>query len=303
VSACIVIGGGPAGLAAAEVLTRGRVPRRPLRRHAELRPQVPAGRARRAEPDPRRALRALRHALPPAAAAAAGGARRLHAAGSARLVRGPRRGHLRRQFEPGLSNRPEGRPLAARLAAPPARAGCAPAHPAPLAGLERGRRAASSPRRPARSRWRPPPPCWRWAGRAGRGWAATAPGCRCCAARGAEVAPLQPSNCGFDVLGGWSANCCASASPASRSSRWPCSLNGRRQQGEFVLTATGIEGSLVYAFSRALREAIARDGCATLHLDLLPQTDHRAGAGPAGAGPGQQEPVELSAKPVPASGR
>jgi predicted flavoprotein YhiN len=39
-----------------------------------------------------------------------------------------------------------------------------------------------------------------------------------------------------------------------------------------VLTATGIEGSLVYAFSRALREAIARDGCATLHLDLLPQT-------------------------------
>nr|WP_326536135.1 TIGR03862 family flavoprotein [Pseudorhodoferax sp.] len=88
---------------------------------------------------------------------------------------------------------------------------------------------------------------------------------------GAEVAPLQPSNCGFDVLGGWSALLRErfAGQPVK-----PVALqfNGRRQQGEFVLTATGIEGSLVYAFSRALREAIARDGCATLHLDLLPQT-------------------------------
>ncbi len=48
---------------------------------------------------------------------------------------------------------------------------------------------------------------------------------------------------------------------------------GRRQQGEFVLTATGVEGSLVYAFAAALREAIARDGRATLLLDLLPDHD------------------------------
>ncbi|HEV6966640.1 NAD(P)/FAD-dependent oxidoreductase, partial [Roseateles sp.] len=44
-----------------------------------------------------------------------------------------------------------------------------------------------------------------------------------------------------------------------------------RRPGEFVITATGIEGSLVYAASRTLREAIDRDGHATLHLDLLPQ--------------------------------
>ena len=41
-----------------------------------------------------------------------------------------------------------------------------------------------------------------------------------------------------------------------------------RQQGEFVLTDTGVEGSLVYAFSAPLREAIARHGQATLTLDL-----------------------------------
>jgi len=43
------------------------------------------------------------------------------------------------------------------------------------------------------------------------------------------------------------------------------------QQGEFVLTDTGIEGSLVYAFSARLRDAIAAQGEATWLIDLLPQ--------------------------------
>jgi uncharacterized flavoprotein (TIGR03862 family) len=90
-------------------------------------------------------------------------------------------------------------------------------------------------------------------------------------AAGAEVAPLAPSNCGFDVFNGWSEFL------ASRHAGQPIKpvaieFEGRRQQGEFVLTATGVEGSLVYAFSAALRDAIARDGSATLSLDLLPQT-------------------------------
>ena len=38
-----------------------------------------------------------------------------------------------------------------------------------------------------------------------------------------------------------------------------------------LITATGIEGSLVYAASAVLRDRIASDGSATLHLDLLPQ--------------------------------
>ena len=43
-------------------------------------------------------------------------------------------------------------------------------------------------------------------------------------------------------------------------------------EGEFVVTETGVEGSLVYALSAAIREAINQHGSASVHLDLLPQT-------------------------------
>jgi uncharacterized flavoprotein (TIGR03862 family) len=99
------------------------------------------------------------------------------------------------------------------------------------------------------------------------------------AARGVEVAPLQPANCGFDVGP-------TAAHPAARgwSERFATEFAGQPvkpvalategfpgRAGEFVITATGIEGSLVYAASSALREQIARTGAATLQLDLLPQ--------------------------------
>jgi uncharacterized flavoprotein (TIGR03862 family) len=42
------------------------------------------------------------------------------------------------------------------------------------------------------------------------------------------------------------------------------------RRGEFVITATGVEGSLVYAASAMLRDEIGRHGTATLHLDLKP---------------------------------
>jgi uncharacterized flavoprotein (TIGR03862 family) len=88
---------------------------------------------------------------------------------------------------------------------------------------------------------------------------------------GLEVAPLAPSNCGFDVAGGWSEFLRSryAGQPVK-----PVSLHfaGEAQQGEFVLTDTGVEGSLIYSFSAGLREAIARDGKALVHLDLLPQT-------------------------------
>ncbi len=45
-----------------------------------------------------------------------------------------------------------------------------------------------------------------------------------------------------------------------------------QQRGEFVVSAYGVEGSLIYALSAPLRELIARDGRALLELDLLP--DH-----------------------------
>lgn len=88
-------------------------------------------------------------------------------------------------------------------------------------------------------------------------------------ARGVEVAPLRPSNCGFEVEA-WSGFfrdkfAGAPVKPVA------LGLDGEApRQGEFVVTAGGIEGSLVYALSAAIRERIARDGSATLYLDLLP---------------------------------
>ncbi|MES2481090.1 MAG: TIGR03862 family flavoprotein [Pseudomonadota bacterium] len=87
--------------------------------------------------------------------------------------------------------------------------------------------------------------------------------------QGVEVAPLVASNCGFDVAGGWSAHF------SERFAGQPfksvaIAIEGVMRRGEFVATATGIEGSLVYAASAALREAIAAQGQATLHIDLLP---------------------------------
>jgi uncharacterized flavoprotein (TIGR03862 family) len=85
--------------------------------------------------------------------------------------------------------------------------------------------------------------------------------------KGVDVAPLQPSNCGFDV--GWSTHFStrfaggALKSVAIRCGAW-------QQAGEFVVTAAGVEGSLIYAASALLRDQITAHGGATFELDLLP---------------------------------
>jgi predicted flavoprotein YhiN len=105
------------------------------------------------------------------------------------------------------------------------------------------------------------------------------------AEQGVRVTPLQPANCGFDVLGregqGWTehfrsryagqpiksvaltvgavADAQVQAGGAVRFSR----------QGEFVITDTGVEGSLIYAASAWLRDDLAQ-GLAHITLDLLP---------------------------------
>jgi uncharacterized flavoprotein (TIGR03862 family) len=90
--------------------------------------------------------------------------------------------------------------------------------------------------------------------------------------RGVEVAPLRPANCGFDI--GWSdhfAQRHAGAPLKPVIAHWrDAAGHEHAQQGECVVTATGVEGSLVYALSADLRDAIARDGSALLHLDLAP---------------------------------
>jgi len=92
------------------------------------------------------------------------------------------------------------------------------------------------------------------------------------AARGIDLAPLVPSNCGFDI--GWSpylADKFAGAPLKPVIAHWHDGAgHAHTLQGECVLTAHGIEGSLIYAISADLREVLARDGTVTLHLDLAP---------------------------------
>lgn len=95
---------------------------------------------------------------------------------------------------------------------------------------------------------------------------------------GVAVAPLRPANCGFDVQGGWSEHFQTrfAGHPLKSCTLSFTDVQGHRFQrrGEFVITATGIEGSLVYAASALLRDAIEHTGSATLHLDLLPNFTH-----------------------------
>ena len=119
--------------------------------------------------------------------------------------------------------------------------------------------------------------------------------------RGVPVAPLLPANCGFDVprvdapagetrrdflrelIGrgpapavGWTPFFAQrfAGQPFKSVALSFTDSQGRRfaRRGEFVATATGVEGSLVYAVSTLLRDEIAAHGHATFHLDLLP--DH-----------------------------
>ncbi|MFN4349468.1 MAG: TIGR03862 family flavoprotein [Hylemonella sp.] len=114
------------------------------------------------------------------------------------------------------------------------------------------------------------------------------------ASRGVAVAPLLPANCGFDVAlqrklpaEGQALPVQAVRAPVGWSEFFASRFAGQpfktvairctdglgrsfERKGEFVATTTGVEGSLIYAASSLLREEIIRTGHATLHLDLLP---------------------------------
>jgi len=88
-------------------------------------------------------------------------------------------------------------------------------------------------------------------------------------ARGVSVAPLRPANCGFEVHA-WSDHLQQKFAGAPLKTVSLTLPGEAPRKGEFVLTATGIEGSLVYALSAPIRETLNRDGTATVLLDLLP---------------------------------
>ena len=113
--------------------------------------------------------------------------------------------------------------------------------------------------------------------------------------RGVAVAPLLPANCGFDVALSPMHSAATAALPVQAvpapTSGWSSHFASRyagqpfktvtitvrtsqgqifERKGEFVATATGVEGSLIYAASSLLRDDIIRQGQATVLLDLLP---------------------------------
>ena len=123
------------------------------------------------------------------------------------------------------------------------------------------------------------------------------------ARRGVTIAPLKPANCGFDtfrhshrdgddgthatrreffkaLLGqgpsptGWSEYFSSrfAGQPFKSVAISFTDSQGRsfKRKGEFVATATGVEGSLIYAASALLRDEIEAHGSATFYLDLLP---------------------------------
>ncbi|UTW06612.1 TIGR03862 family flavoprotein [Pseudomonas benzenivorans] len=90
-------------------------------------------------------------------------------------------------------------------------------------------------------------------------------------ARGIKTAPLQPSNCGFEVTG-WSQLLREKFAGAPLKNVSLRLGDEPPRLGEFVLTETGVEGSLVYALSAAIRQRINQQGRATVTLDLLPQS-------------------------------
>lgn len=94
-------------------------------------------------------------------------------------------------------------------------------------------------------------------------------------AKGVEIAPLRPANCGFDV--GWSdyvrSRCAGQPVKSVEISHTDVEGQTQRQLGEFMLTDTGVEGSLIYALSACLRDSIAATGSARILLDLAPGRD------------------------------
>lgn len=84
---------------------------------------------------------------------------------------------------------------------------------------------------------------------------------------GVPISPFRPANCGFEV--DWSPVF------AERFAGMPvkavtATAGDGASAGEFVVTQWGIEGSLVYAHSAALRDRLAQTGTAALTLDLMP---------------------------------
>ncbi len=95
------------------------------------------------------------------------------------------------------------------------------------------------------------------------------------AQRGVGVAPLRPANCGFDVA--WSEHFSSRFAghplKAVKVSFTDAQGDVHTRQGDVMVTGSGIEGGVIYALSALLRDEIAKNGSATTHLDLSPNKE------------------------------
>lgn len=92
---------------------------------------------------------------------------------------------------------------------------------------------------------------------------------------GVPIAPFKPTNCGFDTQ--WSEHFSTrfAGVPIKTVALSYTDSTGveNRKQGEIMITASGIEGGLIYALSAVLRDKISAHGSIHIYLDLLPDKD------------------------------
>lgn len=109
-------------------------------------------------------------------------------------------------------------------------------------------------------------------------WAATL------ATRGTTLAPWRPANCGFEAAWSEPFRTRFAGTPVPTAT---FRLGDRALRGNATITAHGIEGGAIYALAAELRDVIAAEGSATLSLDLAPDRSEadlaRALARPRGA--------------------
>lgn len=92
-------------------------------------------------------------------------------------------------------------------------------------------------------------------------------------ARGIVMAPLRPANCGFRV--DWT-DVFAERFAGAPLKTIAVKAGGQESRGEIVITRDGVEGGGIYALSAPLRDVIARDGVAELRIALRPDLDAAA---------------------------
>lgn len=84
---------------------------------------------------------------------------------------------------------------------------------------------------------------------------------------GVKVEALKPANCGFDV--NWTEHFREKFHGHPIKSV-TLTFESFHQQGEFIITKEGVEGGLIYSASAMMRDEIEKNGKAVMYLDLAP---------------------------------